>query len=55
MGRSLTFLILPLYQKTKKSVRGKFYFSYTTQIGSNWYMNTDVRDLKDVVFKANFS
>ena len=31
------------------------YFSYTIQIGSNWYMDTGVRGLEDVVFKANFN
>ena len=29
------------------------YFSYTIQIGSNWYMDTGVRDLEVVFFKAN--
>ena len=50
------FLFFPLYQKNeKKSVRGKFnYFSYTIQIGgSNWYMDTGVRDLKIACFKAS--
>ena len=44
------------YTKNQKlSVRGKFfnYFSYTIQIGSNWYMDTGVRDLKVACFKAN--
>ena len=29
------------------------YFSYTIQIGSNWYMDTGVRDLEVAFFKAN--
>ena len=29
------------------------YFSYTIQIGSNWYMDTGARDLEVVYFKAN--
>ena len=29
------------------------YFSYTIQIGSNWYMDTGVRDLEVACFKAN--
>ena len=29
------------------------YFSFTIQIGSNWYMNTGVRDLEVAFFKAN--
>ena len=29
------------------------YFSYTIQIGSNWYMDTGVRDLYVACFKAN--
>ena len=54
-GRSLPFLILSIVLKNKKkSVRGKFnYFSYTIQTGSNWYMDTDVRDLEVACFKAN--
>ena len=31
------------------------YFSYTIQIGSNWYMDTGVRDLEVACFKANSS
>ena len=43
-------------KKQKNLYVGSFnYFSYTIQIGSNWYMDTGVRDLEDVVFKANFS
>ena len=41
-------------KKQKKSVRGSFnYFSYTIQIGSNWYMDTGVRDLEIAFLKAN--
>ena len=29
------------------------YFSYTVQIGSNWYMVTGVRGLEVACFKAN--
>ena len=29
------------------------YFSCTIQIGSNWYMDTSVRDLEVAFFKAN--
>ena len=29
------------------------YFSYTIQIGSNWYMDKGVRDLEVACFKAN--
>ena len=42
-------------QKKKLYVGSFNYFSYTIQIGSNWYMDTDVRNLEDVVFKANFN
>ena len=31
------------------------YFSYTITKGSNWYMDTGVRDLEVVFFKANSS
>ena len=57
LGRSLPFPILSIILKNKKElyVGGFDYFSYTIQIGSNWYMDTAVRDLEDVVFKANFS
>ena len=46
-GRSLPFLILSIILKNKKNVYvGSFYyFSYTIQRGSNWYMDTAVRDL----------
>ena len=30
-----------------------YYFSYTIQIGSNWYMDTGVHDLEVACFKAN--
>ena len=44
-GRSLPFLILSIILKNKKNLCvGSFnYFSYTIQIGSNWYMDTGVR------------
>ena len=47
-GRSLPFLILSIILKTKKYLYvGSFsYFSHTIQIGSNWYMDTGVRDLE---------
>ena len=45
-----------IIQKNKKICAWEVnYFSYTIQIGSNWYMDTGVRDLEDVVYKANFS
>ena len=51
LGRSLPFLIL-----TWDPYVGSFnYFSYTIQIGSNWYMDTGVRNLEVVFFKANSS
>ena len=31
------------------------YLSYTIKKGSNWYMDTGVRDLEVVIFKANSS
>ena len=42
-------------RKQKKNLCvGSFnYFSYTIQIGSNWYMDTGVRDLEVACFKAN--
>ena len=54
-GRSLPFLILSIILKNKKNLFvGSFnYFSYTIQIGSNWYMDTGVRDLEVACFKAN--
>ena len=48
-GRSLSFLILSIILKNKKKnlYAGSFNcFSYTIQIGLNWYMNTGVRDLE---------
>ena len=55
-GGSLRFLILSIILKNKKNLYvGSFnYFSYTIQIGSNWYMDTGVRDLEVAFFfKAN--
>ena len=54
-GRSLPFLILSIILKNKKNLYvGSFnYFSYTIQIGSNWYMDTGVCDLEVARFKAN--
>ena len=55
-GRSLPFLTLFIKLKKKKLYVGSFnYFSYTIKKGSNWYMDTGVRDLKVVFFKANSS
>ena len=50
------FWFFPLYQKTKQKnlCVGIFsHFSYTIQIGSNWYMDTGVCDLEVACFKAN--
>ena len=46
-GRPLSFLVLSFILKNKKNlyVGSSNYFSYTIQIGSNWYMETGVRDL----------
>ena len=54
-GRSLPFLILSIILKNEKNLYvGSFnFFSYSIQIGSNWYMDTGVRDLKLHFFKAN--
>ena len=54
-GRLLPFLILSIILKNKKNlyVRSFNYFSHTIQIGSNWYMDTGVRDLEVACFKAN--
>ena len=44
------------YTKKNKKILylGSFnYFSYTIQLGSNWYMDTGVRDLEVAFFKAN--
>ena len=52
-GRSLPFLILSIILKKKLYVGSFNYFSYAIQIGSNWYMDTGVRDLEVACFKAN--
>ena len=54
-GRSLPFLILSIILKNEKHLYvGSFnYFSYTIQIGSNWYIDTGVRDLEVACSKAN--
>ena len=54
-GRSLPFLILSVILKNQKNLYvGSFnYFSYTIHIGSNWYIDTGVRDLEVTFFKAN--
>ena len=54
-GRSLPFLILSIILKNNKNLCvGSFnYFSYTIPIGSNWYIDTGVRDLEVACFKAN--
>ena len=58
-GRSLPFLTLSIVLKNQKNLCvGSFnYLSYATGIkkGSNWYMDTGVRDLEVVFFKANSS
>ena len=56
-GRSLPFLVLSIILKNKKNLCvGSFnYFSYTIKKWSNWYMDTGVRDLEVVFFKANSS
>ena len=54
LGRSLPFLILSIILKKKNLYVESFnYFSYTFQIGSNWYMDTGVRDSEVACFKAN--
>ena len=47
-GRSLPFLILSIILKSERNLYvGSFnFFLYTIQIGSNWYMDTGVRDLE---------
>ena len=47
-GRSLPFPILSLILKNEKNLYvGSFnFFSNTIQIGSNWYIDTGVRDLE---------
>ena len=55
-GRSLPILIFfSIILKNQKSLYvGSFsYFSHSIQIGSNWYMDTGVRDLEVTFFKAN--
>ena len=54
-GRSLPFPILSIILKNKKiCVWEVLIISYNTSpIGSNWYMNTGVRDLEVAFFKAN--
>ena len=56
-GRSLSFLTLSIVLKNQKNLCvGSFnYLSYTVKKGSNWYMDTGVRDLEVVFFKANSS
>ena len=57
-GRPLLFLILSIVLKNKKKTLyvGSFNcFSYTIQKGSNVYMDTGVRSLEVVFFKANSS
>ena len=51
-GRSLPFLTLSIILKNKKNLCvGSFiYLSYTIEKGSNWYMETGVRDLEVVFF-----
>ena len=52
-GISLPFLILSIILKNEKNLYlGSFnFFSYTIQIGSNWYMDTGVRDLEVAFFQ----
>ena len=54
-GISLPFLILSIILKNEQNpyVGGFNVFSCTIQIGSNWYMDTGVRDLEVAFFKAN--
>ena len=56
-GRSLPFLTLYIILKKQKNlcVGSCNYLSYTIKKGSNWYMETGVRDLEVVFFKANSS
>ena len=53
-GRSLPFLTLSIILKNQKNVCvGSFnYLSHTIKKGSNWYMDTGVRDLEVVFFKG---
>ena len=54
-GKSLPFLILSIILKNEKNLYvGSFnFFSYTIQTGSNWYIDTGLRDLEVAFFKAN--
>ena len=56
-GRSLPFLTLSIMLKNKKNLCvGSFhYFSFTNKKEANLYMDTGVRDLEVVFFKANSS
>ena len=51
-GRSLSFLTLSIMLKKQKNLCvGSFnYLSYTIKKGSNWYMDTGVRDFGVVFF-----
>ena len=58
--RQITSFSDPLHHAKKQNKKnlcvGSFnYFSYTIKNGSNWYMDTGVRDLEVVYFKANSS
>ena len=56
--RQITFFFDSLHytKKPKNPCVGNFnYLSYTIKKGSNWYMDTGVRDLEVVFFKANSS
>ena len=52
--RSLPFLILFIILKNKQNLYvGSFtYFSHAIQIGSNWNIDTGVRDLEVASFKV---
>ena len=54
-GRSLPFLILSIILKNKKICAWEVLIisHNTSQIGSNWYMDTGVRDLEVAFLKAN--
>ena len=54
-GRSLPFLTLYIILKNKKNLCvGVLIISHILlKKGSNWYMDTGVRDLEVVFFKAN--
>ena len=47
-GRSLTFLIISIITKNKRilCIESCNYFTFTIQMGSNFYINTGVRDLE---------